>query len=129
MISRKTRTFVIALVTSASFAATAAVPAVSQADKNNGGYKKSIEGNKAKQNEGYSCVTQQATYEDFIDLQEQADKEGNDKQAAFLSEGALKTFEIAKAHGCAWVLHREKPSQVSPPPGATAPGQVVGTAS
>lgn len=129
MISSKTRTFIVALVTSSSLAGAAVVPAASQAAKNNGGYQKSIEGNKAKQNEGYSCVTSQATYEDFIDLQEQADKEKNDKQAAFLAEGALKTFEIAKAHGCAWVLHREQPSQASPPPGATSPGQVVGAAS
>jgi hypothetical protein len=119
----KTRTTVIALAAALSCAGAAAVPAVSQAAPNTGGYQKS--------NEGFKMTLQQC--EQWGQLFEQL---VNEAGKAYEAEGATGenfknklgaanlAFKTAQTFGCSWAA-RVVPLGGMPVAGTVAPAQAV----
>jgi len=114
MLTTKVRTTIIALLATFSFTAASVIPAVSQASKNTGAYKKSAEAQKKKQE---LCLASQQTWLDALEGYEAA--EVGSKRAMELAEIADNMRALGKLEGCAWA-GRVRPLQ-SPTSGIAAP--------
>jgi hypothetical protein len=86
----KTRTAIITLVASASFATAAIAPAVSSAQKLDPG------------THAATCEVYRLTYELLDELQESAFANGQEDLAAYYAEQEAKASDAARAEGCRW---------------------------
>jgi hypothetical protein len=86
----KTRTTIIALIASASFATAAIAPAVSSAQKIDAG------------SHAATCEVYRLTYELWDELQENADANGQYDLAAYYAEQETAARDAATAEGCSW---------------------------
>ena len=86
----KTRTTIIALVASASFATAALAPAASSAQKLDPG------------THAATCEVYRLTYELWDELQENAAANGQADLAAYYAEQETAARDAATAEGCAW---------------------------
>jgi hypothetical protein len=86
----KTRTAIITLVASASFATAAIAPAVSSAQKLDPG------------THAATCEVYRLTYELLDELQESAFANGQEDLAAYYAEQKAKASDAARAEGCKW---------------------------
>jgi hypothetical protein len=86
----KSRTTIIALIASASFATAAIAPAVSSAQKIDSG------------THAATCEVYRLTYELWDELQENASANGQEDLAAYYAEQETTARDAAKAEGCVW---------------------------
>jgi hypothetical protein len=86
----KTRATIIALITSAGFASAAIAPAVSSAQKLEGGA------------HAGTCEVYRLTYEMWDELQENAFANGEYYLAAYYAEQETKARGAATEEGCSW---------------------------
>jgi hypothetical protein len=86
----KTRATIIALIASASFATAAIAPAVSSAQKIEGGAHTA------------TCEVYRLTYELWDELQQNAFENEEEDLAAYYAEQETKARDAARAEGCRW---------------------------
>jgi hypothetical protein len=117
----KTRTTIITLIAASSFAGASMAPAVAQATKNTGAYKKSSEAIKAQQPKN-RCADLKLTFENYITLAEIEGKNGNVDNAVKDVEAAQDQHQRAENIGCGWAAQVALPGQ---PPVPVTSGHVT----
>jgi hypothetical protein len=90
MMLTKTRATITALIATASFATAAIVPAVSSAQKIEGGA------------HAATCEVRRLTYELWDELQEEAFEKGEYDLQAYYAEQESAARSAARAEGCSW---------------------------
>jgi hypothetical protein len=96
MLSTKTRTTLTALIAALSFATATIAPAVSQADKNNGTYQKTV----GKRRWMNTCANAQVSYTNWTELSRQEFIKGETAYSGQDKEVAEKIKANASASGC-----------------------------
>jgi len=96
MLSSKTRTTLITLIAALCVATATIAPAVSQADKNNGTYQKTV----GKRRWMNTCANAQISYTNWTDLSRQEFIKGETAYSGQDKEVAEKIKSNAGASGC-----------------------------
>jgi hypothetical protein len=112
MLSKTGTTTIITLIAASSFAGASMVPAVAQATKNTGAYKKSSEAMKVRPYTG-TCAQAGRQFSAYEEQAELAEGKGETKVAAEERDMANKTYDAGAAKGC-WPAVRLSPPTPAP---------------